>query len=104
MPAAPCTSGSTITAAISRAWSVEQPLQRSRVAGLDAVASEQQRPVGAVEEVDAADRDRAEGVAVVGVARGETNGSRRTCWPPRCCQYWNAIFSAISTAVEPESE
>ena len=26
------------------------------------------------------------------------------CSPPRCCQYWKAIFSAISTAVEPESE
>ena len=41
--------------------------------------------------------------------RGRRRGGRRTrsvraCWPPRCCRYWKAIFSAISTAVEPESE
>ena len=55
-----------------------------------------------VEEVDAADRHRADRVAVVGL-RSATKRSpvlRRRC----CCQYWNAIFSAISVAVEPESE
>jgi hypothetical protein len=64
---------------------------------------EQEGRVGRVEEVDAADRDRPQGVAVVGVSR-QTNEVRRRCWPPSCCQYWNAILSAISVALEPESE
>ncbi len=29
---------------------------------------------------------------------------RWACSPPRCCQSWNAIFSAISVAVDPLSE
>ena len=33
-----------------------------------------------------------------------TNAVRSRVRPPRCCQYWNAIFSAISVAVEPASE
>ena len=33
--------------------------------------------------------------------RSATNEGRSS---PRCRQYWNAIFSAISVAVEPESE
>ena len=36
--------------------------------------------------------------------RGETNDVLPRGWPPRWRQYWNAILSAISTAVEPESE
>ena len=81
----------------------EHALEVGGVAGLGGVGLEQQRPVGGVEEVDPADRDRAERVAVVGVAQA-TNEVRRACWPPRCCWYWKAIFSATSAAVEPESE
>ena len=39
------------------------------------VAVEEQRPVGGVEEVDAADRDRADRVAVVGVAEVDEGGA-----------------------------
>ena len=42
-------------------------LQRGRVAGGHAVRIEQQRPVHRVEQVDPADRDRTNRVAVVGV-------------------------------------
>ena len=49
---------------------------RSRgVAGLGGVGLEQQRPVGGVEEVDAADRDRADRVAVVGLAEADEGGA-----------------------------
>jgi hypothetical protein len=37
-------------------------------------------------------------------SRREMNFVFRADAPPCCCQYWNAIFSAISAAVEPESE
>ena len=60
---------------------------------------EQQRPVERVEEVDAADRHRADRVAVVGVLAGRRSACARCS--PCCCQYWNAILSAISAAVEP---
>ena len=53
---------------------LEHPLELPRVAGRDAVGLEQQRPVGAVEEVDAADRDRAQRVAVVGALEGDEAG------------------------------
>ena len=46
----------------------EDALEVGGVAGLGRVGLEQQRPVGGVEEVDAADRDGADRVAVVGVA------------------------------------
>ena len=45
------------------------------VARLGGVALEEQRPVGGVEEVDAADRDRADRVAVVGVAEVDEGGA-----------------------------
>ena len=41
----------------------------------DGVGLEQQRPVGGVEEVDAADRDRADRVAVVGLAELDEGGA-----------------------------
>jgi hypothetical protein len=52
----------------------EHPLQVGGVAGLDRVSGEEQRPVGRVEEVDAADRDRADRVAVVGLAHVRERG------------------------------
>ena len=104
IPAAPWTSGSTITAATSLAVGGEDPLHVGGVARLGRVGVEQQRPVGGVEEVDAADRDGADRVAVVGLAQlHERRGGRRRR-PPRWRWYWKAIFRAISAAVEPESE
>ena len=47
----------------------EDALEVGGVARLGRVGVEQQRAVGGVEEVDAADRDRADRVAVVGVAQ-----------------------------------
>ena len=55
------------------------PQVRDRHAQLTAVAVgrrrldrlEQQRPEGAVIDIDAADADRPEGVAVIGVAKGD---------------------------------
>ena len=78
IPAAPWTSGSTITAAISSSCAARVRSRSARVAGLDRVGLEQQRPVGGVEEVDAADRDRPDRVAVVGVAEVDERG------PPAC--------------------
>ena len=53
----------------------EDPRQVGGVAGLGRVRLEEQRPVGGVEEVDAADRDRADRVAVVGVAQVDEGGA-----------------------------
>ena len=53
----------------------EHPLEVGGVARLGRVGLEQQRPVGGVEEVDAADRDRADRVAVVGVAQVDEGGA-----------------------------
>ena len=92
-----------ITAATSPGCDFEQPLHVSGVAGLGLQGLEQERPVGGVEEVDAADRHRADRVAVVGVAQRDEPralGVLATRW----CQYWKAIFTAISVAVEPLSE
>ena len=50
---------------------VEQTLEPARVAGVDAVRLEEQRAEGAVEGVDAADRDRADRVAVIGVGEAD---------------------------------
>ena len=84
---------------------LEQALRAGRASpGSTWWVVEQQRAVGAVEEVDAADRDRADRVAVVGVGEGDERGPAPVLGAPRCRQYWNAIFSAISTAVEPDSE
>ncbi len=55
----------------------EDALEVGGVARLRRVGMEEQRPVGGVEEVDAADRDRADRVAVVGVAQVHERG------PPR---------------------
>ena len=81
----------------------QHALERRGVTGRHAVRVEQQRPVERVEQLDPAHRDGADGVAVVGVL--EAHERVRDGLPVRaCCQYWNAIFSAISTAVEPLSE
>ena len=53
---------------------LEHALEPADVAGVDLARLEQQRPVGAVEEVDAADRDRADRVAVVGAGEGDELG------------------------------
>jgi hypothetical protein len=53
----------------------EDPLQVGRVARLRRVGLEEQRTVGRVEEVDAADRDRADRVAVVGLAQVDEGGA-----------------------------
>ena len=71
------------------------------VAGLGLERVEQERAVDRVEEVDAADRHRADRVAVVGHLAARRTARRSS---PRWRQYWNAILSAISVAVEPESE
>ena len=75
MPAAPWTSGSTITAAISSSWAARIRSRSAASPGSAAWAVEEQRPVGGVEEVDAADRDRADRVAVVGVAQVDEGGA-----------------------------
>ena len=54
----------------------EHLVERGHVARGHAVRVEQQRPVHRVEEVDAADRDRADRVAVVGVLEAHELGSR----------------------------
>ena len=54
---------------------VEHPLELALVPRVDPVGLEQQRPEGAVEEVDAADRDGAERVAVVAVGEADERGS-----------------------------
>ena len=82
---------------------VEHALELGGVSGLDAVRLEQEGRVGGVEEVDAADGDRPQGVAVIGVSQADEGGAPPVL-PPSCCQYWNAILSAISVALEPESE
>ena len=101
IPAAPWTSGSTITAATSSPWR-SSTRSRSAVARPHAVRAEQQR-VRAVEQLDAADGHGAERVAVVGVAEAHERGASGVL-AARWRQYWNAIFSATSVAVEPESE
>ena len=53
----------------------EDALEVGGVAGLGGVGLEEQRPVGGVEEVDAADRDRADRVAVVGLAQVDEGGA-----------------------------
>ena len=53
---------------------LEQPPHVGRVAGLGVVGLEQQPPERGVEQVDAADRHRADRVAVVGVAQADELG------------------------------
>ena len=72
---APCTSGSTITAATSSACCGQQALHVGRVARLGLQRVEQERPVHRVEEVDPADRHRADRVAVVGLAQRHEAGA-----------------------------
>ena len=110
MPPAPCTIGSTMTAATSSP-------ARSRIASSAASAAatsplagrhrcpqnlEQQLREGAVEDRIAAGRHRAEGVAVVarGRARRRCGAALRRAGATAGC----AIFIATSTAVEPSSE
>ena len=59
------------------AVAVEGPLELGGVAGRHVVGAEEERLVGGVEEVDAADRGRAERVAVVGVAQADERGAAR---------------------------
>ena len=54
---------------------VEDPLELALVPGVDPVGLEQQRPEGAVEQVDPADRDRADRVAVVRLAEAYERGA-----------------------------
>ena len=77
MPPAPWTSGSTITAAISSPWKSRIASSAVGVAGRDAVLGEQQRLVGGVEEVDAAERDRSDRVAVVALGEADERGAAR---------------------------
>ena len=84
MPAAPWTSGSRITAAISSLVRAEDPRDVVGVARLGGVAGDEQRPEGRVEQVDAADPDRADRVAVIGLAEVDEGGAA-ACGPPRCC-------------------
>ena len=78
IPAAPWTSGSMITAAIALAVLAEQRARRSAASPGSACSDvEQQRAVELVEEVDAADRDRADRVAVVGLAQADELGAPR---------------------------
>ena len=53
----------------------EDPLQIVGIAGLGGMGLEEQRPVGGVEELDPADRYRADRVAVVGVAQVDEGGA-----------------------------
>ncbi len=53
----------------------EDALEVTDVAWLCGVGFEQKRPVGGVEEIDAAHRDRADRVAVVGVAQVNEGGA-----------------------------
>ena len=71
MPAAPCTSGSTMTAAQRSACSASSARSASASPGGGLPDVEEQRAVERVEELDAADRDRAERVAVVAVAQAD---------------------------------
>ena len=90
-----------ITAATSPSVLGKQTLHVRSVAGLGLERLEQQRLVDRVKEVDAADRHRADRVAVVGHPQRDELGAGPR---PRWRQYWKAILSAISVAVEPESE
>ena len=69
MPAAPCTSGSTMTAATRSPCSSSSARMSAGSPGSACHVVEQQRPVEAVEELDPADRHRADRVAVVAVAQ-----------------------------------
>src|SRR5579859_8235286 len=64
---------------------------------------EKQRTENAMKEVDAAQADRADRIPVI------TFPNRKKEVLPglggfTCCQYWKAIFMAISLASDPESE
>ena len=102
-PTAPCTSGSMTTAASSSAWASTRPTALSAQSGVGvargpdapgSAAGRRARCRTAVPEREGADR-----VAVVGVARGPGTGSRPGS--PRLTQYWKAILSACSTADRP---
>ncbi len=112
IPPAACTIGSTTSAQTwspSRSSSCAQ-LGEHRVGALgpglavgedagrgDHPGLEQDRPVRRVEEVDAADAHRPQGVAVV--ALGDVNVERPVL--PRCACAWKAILMAASTAEAP---
>ena len=102
MPAAPCTSGSTITAASSAACSRDHRARDVEAVGIVERRRAQHREAQRIEDVGAeaavADRQRADRVAVVRAAERE---ERRAPATPRFVQYWNAIFSACSTADAP---
>ena len=123
MPAAACTSGSITNAAIrwcccgqhaSRFVEVmlAEVLRAARPAACDSCrgrAREASRTAAGGTwrgTLDPADAHAAERVAVIGVAQGHVAGlfvaAARPA--PHCRQYWNAIFSATSTAVAPSSE
>jgi hypothetical protein len=61
---------------------VEDALEVGGVAGLGGMGLEQHWPVGGVEEVDAADRDRPDRVAVVGLAQLYEGGAPGAFGPP----------------------
>ena len=86
-------------------WLGEHPLELVGVArARTAMGVEEQRPVGARGR-GRSRRPRPRRSCRRGRRRaGETNEVRRRAGRRAGCQYWNAIFSAISIAVEPESE
>ena len=104
MPAAPCTSGSTITAASSCACSRHHRARarRSSPDRANAGARSTGKRSGSKRSVPnppAPTRERADRVAVVRVAEAEEACVRPVI--PRFTQYWNAILSACSTAHAP---
>ena len=101
MPPAPCTSGSTITAATSPPRAARNSSSRFGVER-QADGVEQQRLERAEEQRVAADGHRPERVAVVAVLERRRSSVR--CGSPRWHQNWYAIFNATSTAVLPLSE
>ena len=55
---------------------VEHALELGGISGLDPVRGEQEGRVGGVEEVDASDGNRPQGVAMVGVTQADEGGAQ----------------------------
>ncbi len=103
IPAAPCTSGSMITAASSGACSRDHRARDREALRVGERGRPEHRKAQRVEEVGAEPAGRPRDSAPIVSPWYAPPNARKVFRPviPRFTQYWNAIFSACSTAHAP---
>ena len=102
MPAAPCTSGSTITAASSEAWAATMSIAVSKQRGSENDGARSTGNRSASNRSVPKPPSPTESAPIVSPWYASPNARKRVCVTvPRFAQNWNAIFSACSTADAP---